>query len=67
MPDTFKALVINQEGEKFTRAVSDLNLDFLKDGDVLVKIDSSDLNSFQEFPGLTFLDQLARVNQMNLK
>ena len=36
MPDTFKALVINQEGEKFTRAVSDLNLDFLKDGDVLV-------------------------------
>ena len=44
MPDTFKALVINQEGEKFTRAVSDLNLDFLKDGDVLVKVDYSDLN-----------------------
>ena len=36
MPDTFKALVINQEGEKFTRAVSDLNLDFLKDGDCLL-------------------------------
>ena len=37
-------MVINQEGEKFTRAVSDLNLDFLKDGDVLVKVDYSDLN-----------------------
>ena len=41
MPVTFKALVINQEGEKFTRAVSDLNLDFLKDGDVLIKVDYS--------------------------
>ena len=29
MSDTFKALVINQEGEKFTRAVSDLNLDLI--------------------------------------
>ena len=44
MSDTFKALVINQEGEKFTRTISDLNINFLKDGDVLVKVDYSDLN-----------------------
>ncbi len=45
MSDTFKALVINQEEEKFTKAVSDLNLNFLKDGDVLVKLIYSDLNN----------------------
>ena len=44
MPDKFKALVINQEGENFTREVKELDLSFLNEGEVLVKVDYSDLN-----------------------
>ena len=38
MPETFKALVINQDGENFSREVKELNFDFLNEGEVLVKI-----------------------------
>ena len=41
MPEKFKALVINQEGENFTREVKYLEKSFLKHGDVLVKVDYS--------------------------
>ena len=44
MPETFKALVINQEGENFSQEVKELNFDFLNEGEVLVKIQYSDLN-----------------------
>ena len=44
MPEKFKALVINQEGENFTREVKSLEKSFLKHGDVLVKVDYSGLN-----------------------
>ena len=44
MPETFKALVINQEGENFSQEVKELNFDFLNEGEVLVKIKYSDLN-----------------------
>ena len=44
MPETFKALVVNQEGENFSREVKELNFDFLNEGEVLVKIQYSDLN-----------------------
>ena len=44
MPETFKALVINQDGENFSREVKELNFDFLNEGEVLVKIQYSDLN-----------------------
>ena len=44
MPKNFKAIVINNKDEKFTREVKDLNSDHLKDGNVLVKIDYSSLN-----------------------
>ncbi len=44
MSENFKALVINQEGENFTREVKKLDKSFLKHGDVLVKIDYSGLN-----------------------
>ena len=44
MSDSFKAVVINNESENFTREVKELNLDHFKDGEVLVKIDYSDLN-----------------------
>ena len=44
MSDQFKALVINQEGESFTREVKSIDKSFLKHGDVTIKVDYSDLN-----------------------
>ena len=44
MPKNFKAIVIDNKDEKFTREVKDLNIDHLKDGNVLVRIDFSSLN-----------------------
>jgi acrylyl-CoA reductase (NADPH) len=44
MSDNFKALVINQVGENFTREVKSIDKSFLKHGDVTVKVDYSDLN-----------------------
>ena len=44
MSDNFKALIINQEGENFTREVKSIDKLFLKHGDVTVKVDYSDLN-----------------------
>ena len=44
MSDNFNALVINQEGEKFSREIKKINKSFLKHGDVLVKVDYSTLN-----------------------
>jgi acrylyl-CoA reductase (NADPH) len=42
--DQFKALVISQEGDNFTREVKSIDKIFLKHGDVTVKVDYSDLN-----------------------
>ena len=44
MSDNFKALIVNQEGENFTREVKSIDKSFLKHGDVTVKVDFSDLN-----------------------
>ena len=44
MSDQFKAIVLNQEGENFSREVKSLDRSFLKHGDVTVKVDYSDLN-----------------------
>ena len=44
MPDKFKAIVIDNHNDKFTRKVEELDKSFLKDGDVLVKVEYSDLN-----------------------
>jgi alcohol dehydrogenase/acrylyl-CoA reductase (NADPH) len=44
MSDKFKALVVNQEGENFTREIKSLDKSFLKHGDVLVDVAFSDLN-----------------------
>ncbi len=44
MSDNFKALVINQDGENFTREIKTIDNSFLKHGDVTVKVDYSDLN-----------------------
>ena len=44
MNDQFKAIVLNQSGEKFSREIKILDRNFFKTGDVLVKINYSSLN-----------------------
>ena len=44
MSDQFKALIINQEGESFTREIKSIDKSFLKHGDVTIKVEYSDLN-----------------------
>ena len=44
MSDQFKAIVINQEGENFTREIKSVDKSFLKHGDVTVKVEYSGLN-----------------------
>ena len=57
MSEKFKALVINQDGENFTREVKSIEKNFLKSGDVLVKVD---------FSGLNFKDALILKNGARL-
>jgi alcohol dehydrogenase/acrylyl-CoA reductase (NADPH) len=42
--DQFKALILNQDGENFTREVKSIDKNFLKHGDVTVKVEYSGLN-----------------------
>ena len=44
MTEKFKALVVDNQNEKFTREVKELDQSALKDGNVLVKVDYSSLN-----------------------
>ncbi len=44
MSKKFKAIVIDNQKEKFTRDIRELSTDVLKDGNVLIKIDYSGLN-----------------------
>ena len=44
MSDKFKAVVIDNQNEKFTREIKEINKSDLKDGNVLVKVDYSSLN-----------------------
>ena len=44
MSEKFKAVVIDNKDEKFSRSIQDLDTNSLKDGNVLVKIDYSSLN-----------------------
>jgi alcohol dehydrogenase/acrylyl-CoA reductase (NADPH) len=44
MSEKFKAIVLNQSGEKFSREIKTLDKSFFKEGDVLVKVDYSGLN-----------------------
>ena len=82
MPDKFKALVINQVGENFTREVKELDLSFLKEGEVLVKVDYSDLNfkdamilknggklvkEYPRIPGIDFSGTVEESNDTEFK
>ena len=40
----FKAVVIDNQNEKFTRDIKEIDSSHLKDGNVLIKIDYSSLN-----------------------
>ena len=44
MSDKFKAVVIDNQNEKFTREIKEIDKTQLKDGNVLVKVDYSSLN-----------------------
>ena len=82
MSDTFKAIVINQEGENFSREIKDIDESFLGEGDVLVKVDYSDLNfkdalilkngaklvkEFPRIPGIDFSGKVVESNTDNFK
>lgn len=78
MSDKFKAIVLNQSGDKFSREVKTLDKSFLKDGDVLVKIDYSDLNFkdalvlknggklIKEYPRIPGIDFSGTVEESNV-
>ena len=82
MSENFKALVINQEGENFTREIKELNKSFLKHGDVLIKVDYSGLNfkdalilkngarlvkEFPHIPGIDFSGTVAESQNDKFK
>ena len=82
MPDQFKAIVLNQEGEKFVREVKSLDKNFLKQGDVTVKVDYSDLNfkdgmilknggrlvkEFPHIPGIDFSGEVIESENSKFK
>jgi len=78
MSDQFKAIVLNQSGEKFSREVKTIDKSFLKDGDVLVKIDYSDLNFkdamilknggklIKEYPRIPGVDFSGTIEESNI-
>ena len=82
MSDSFKAIVINQIGEDFTREVKSIEKSFLKHGDVLVKVDYSSLNykdalimrngarlvkEFPHIPGIDFSGSVVESENNNFK
>ena len=44
MPEKFKAIIIDNRDEKFSRDIKELDTSILKDGNVLIKVDYSSLN-----------------------
>jgi alcohol dehydrogenase/acrylyl-CoA reductase (NADPH) len=82
MSDSFKALLVNQEGENFTREIKTLEKSFFKHGDVLVKGDYSGISSkdavilkngarlvkeFPHIPGIDFSGTVAESENNNFK
>ena len=77
MSDSFKALVLNQEGENFNREIKSIDKTFLKHGDVLVKVEYSGLNFkdalilkngarlVKEFPHIPGIDFSGTVEESN--
>ena len=78
MSDKFKAIVLNQSGELFSREVKTLDKSFLRSGDVLIKIDYSNLNFkdsmilkdggklIKEYPRIPGIDFSGTVEESNV-
>ena len=82
MADKFKALVLNQNGENFTREIQSIDQSFLKHGDVKVKVHYSGLNykdalilkngarlvkEFPHIPGIDFSGVVEESNHKDFK
>ena len=82
MSDKFKAIVLNQIGEKFSREIKILDKNFFKSGDVLVKVDYSSLNykdalilenggklvkTYPHIPGIDFSGKVIESDSVNFK
>jgi len=82
MSDTFKAIVLNQNGEVFSREVKTLDRSFFKTGDVFIKIDYSSLNykdalilkngaklvkEYPHIPGVDFSGQVVESESKDFK
>jgi len=78
----FKALILNQEGENFSREIKLIENSFLKEGDVTVKVHYSGLNykdalilkngarlvkEFPHIPGIDFSGIVEESNHKNFK
>jgi len=82
MSENFKALVLNQDGENFTREIKSIDKSFLKHGDVTVKVHYSGLNykdalilkngarlvkEFPHIPGIDFSGVVEESNHKDFK
>jgi len=82
MSDNFKAIVLNQSGDKFTREIKYLDKSFFKVGDVVVKIEYSSLNykdalilkngarlvkEYPHIPGVDFAGKVIESETENFK
>ena len=82
MSDKFKAIVLDQSGDKFSRELKTLDKSFLNSEDVLIKIDYSDLNykdamilknggklvkDFPRIPGIDFSGTIEESNVSEFK
>ena len=79
MSDQFKALILNQDGESFSREIKSIDKNFLKHGDVTVKVEYSGLNYkdalilkngarlVKEFPHIPGIDFSGTVKESNHK
>ena len=82
MSDQFKALILNQEGESFSRNIETIDRSFLKYGDVTVKVEYSGLNykdalilkngarlvkEFPHIPGIDFSGVVEESSHKNFK
>tara|TARA_B100001996_G_scaffold268671_1_gene210033 strand:- start:31 stop:1032 length:1002 start_codon:yes stop_codon:yes gene_type:complete len=82
MSDKFKAIILSQDGENFKREVQTVSKDFLKHGDVLIKVDYSTLNykdalilkngarlvkEFPHIPGIDLSGKVVESQNKNFK
>ena len=82
MSDQFKALILNQKGDEFSREINNIDKSFLKHGDVLVKVEYSGLNykdalilkngarlvkEFPHIPGIDFSGTVTESSDDNFK